>query len=109
MPSPCMDYCCRLLWVVMVELAWVSVLLFWSQQTALNDDGEADSWAASATAAVAVAADEAAAPQATMERSPSQEMRVLLVRMSCICHVHRFRCHRLCMQHVGIHGPCCCP
>ena len=66
-----------------VELGWVSVLLFWSRQTALNDDGEADSWAAPATAAVAAAAaaDDTAAPQVTMERSASQEMRVLLVRM----------------------------
>jgi hypothetical protein len=66
--------------VVMVELGWVTTLLYWSRQTALNDDGEVNSWAAPATAAVAAAAaDDAAAPQPTMERSPSQEMRVLLV------------------------------
>ena len=65
-----------------VELGWVSLLLFWSRQTALNDDGEADSWAAPATAAVAVAAaDDTAAPQAALERSASQEMRVLLVSL----------------------------
>lgn len=68
--------------MVSVELAWVSVLLFWSQQTALNDDGEADSWAAPAVPAITAAADDAAAPQAVMERSPSQEMRVFLVRLA---------------------------
>ena len=68
-----------MLWVLAVELGWVSLLLFWSRQRALNDDGEADSWAAPATAAVAAAAaDDSPAPQATMERSASQEMRVLL-------------------------------
>lgn len=67
--------------MLMVELGWVSVLLFWSQQTALNDDGEADSWAAPATAAVVAAAEDAVLD--TLERSPSQEMRVLLVTASC--------------------------
>lgn len=71
-----------MLWVLAVELGWVSTLLFWSRQTAMNDDSEADSWAAPATAAVAaVAADDAATPQVTMERSASQEMRVLLVSL----------------------------
>jgi hypothetical protein len=75
----------RMLWVLAVELGWVSVLLFWLRQTALNDDGEADSWAAPATAAVAAAAaDDAAAPQVTMERSASQEMRVLLVSLQSV-------------------------
>jgi protein Mpv17 len=69
----------RMLWVLAVELGWVSLLLFWSRQRALNDDGEADSWAAPATAAVAAAAADSPAPQVTMERSASQEMRVLLM------------------------------
>ena len=67
--------------MVSVELAWVQILLYWSRQTALNESGEADTWAAPATAAVAAAAtDDAAAPQVAVERSASQEMRVMLVR-----------------------------
>jgi hypothetical protein len=85
-----------MLWVLAVELGWVSLLLFWSRQRALNDDGEADSWAAPATAAVAAAAaDDSPAPQVTMERSASQEMRVLLVSLQPVgpafCHVLSLR------------------
>lgn len=62
----------------MVELAWISVLLVWSQQTAADEAEPEDAFATAALAAPA--GEPAAQPQFTMERSASQEMRVLLVR-----------------------------
>lgn len=69
----------RLLFVDMVELAWISVLLVWSQQTAANEAEPEGAFAAAAAAAASMDDEPAAQPQFAMERSASQEMRVLLM------------------------------
>ena len=62
--SPCGD-ACRLLFVDTLELAWITVLLLWTQQSAVEEEDGALSDSSDAAS--------------TLDRAPSGEMRVLLV------------------------------